>query len=199
VSRPRLLATRLALHDVRDVESHVRALLDSRLAEWGARLDPDLYDDALTYLVTKCWELSGLDVDGRQRRVYVARIHSDGDPDDDGHQIGPYPTRLQRDDAVVQLLDLQPGLVAELVTISPAGAFDPQIGLAFSTYSRRILSARVVDWYRQTFGDARYGTRIREVSLDVPHDDDQPTLGDRPDLAAAGQLEEVLTRVALDR
>src|SRR3712207_7221691 len=34
--------------------------------------------------------------------------------------------------------------------------------------SRRILSARVVDWYRQKFGDSRYGgDRRRELSLNA--------------------------------
>jgi hypothetical protein len=100
----RLLGAAFALHDVRDVEAHVRALLDARLREWGARLRPNEYEDALSYLIDKCWELS---------RVY-----------------------------------------------------DPTLGLSFSTYSRRILTARVVDWYRTTYGDARYGTQHRHVSLE---------------------------------
>jgi hypothetical protein len=210
VSRPRLLAATLALHDVRDVEAHVRALLDSRLAGWGARLDSELYDDALTFLVTKCWELSGIDENGHPRSCWYARLYESPDEieaGDEGRRIGPYQSQLLLDLAI----ERNGPMIAEPYTAPPPGAYDPTIGLAFSTYSRRVLSSRVVDWYRQTFGDARYGTRIREVSLDAPRrrsdsptqetaDDATPGLShDRPDPAAGQELEEVLTRVALAR
>ncbi len=55
---PRLLREPLPLYDVRDVEAHVRSTLDSRLAEWGAKLSPRLYEDALRYLLGVLYELA---------------------------------------------------------------------------------------------------------------------------------------------
>ena len=142
---PRLLPRPLALHDVRDFEAHVRALIDARLSEWGARLTPELHEDLLAYLLGVGWELS---------------------------------------------LRYQPG---------------PD--LTFSTYSRRILRARVVDWYRSTFHDARYVQNVTEVSLYAftEVDEEETTFlerhdGHRDELnrhASRDHLEEVLTRASL--
>lgn len=142
---PRLLGQVLPLHDVRDIEAHVRSLLDARLAEWGARLDPERYEDALSYLLGKAVELSK--------------------------------------------------------------NYRPSPDLAFSTYSRRILRARVVDWYRLTFHDARYVQNVTTVSLygGIGDDDEQLYVerdaGELDELnrhSHRDEMEEVLTRVALD-
>ena len=53
-----LLNGRLSLHDVANVEAFVRAALDDRLRLWGAHLRPHDYEEALTELLTVCWELS---------------------------------------------------------------------------------------------------------------------------------------------
>lgn len=45
--------------------------------------------------------------------------------------------------------------------------YDPSRGLSFSTYAYRMLSLRVADWYRATFGDNRRRKRqVQLVSLD---------------------------------
>jgi hypothetical protein len=154
VSCPRLYATPLALHDVRDIESHVRALLDIQLSIWHASLDTLQYQDALSYLLLVAYQL--------------------------------------------------------------ALRYDPSASsLAFSTFSRRILRVRVADWYRDTFGDARYDLHGRETSYDAFLDrrDDvdedaswldrhSPTSrADRVDElhrdAYVDSIEDLLTRVAL--
>lgn len=130
----KLLAAPVALHDVRDVESLCRRVLSRRLEAWGAWLRPEEYDDALSYLVSTCWELSR--------------------------------------------------------------GYDPTKGLSFSTYATRTLALRVVDWYRDRFGDSRYGGSKPALSLDL--------LAESLDLPVEDLLErqedlseEVLTRVAV--
>jgi hypothetical protein len=202
----RLLSVQLALHDVRDPEAHVRVLLDSRLAEWGARLDGPAYEDALTYLLELCWELSGLDANGEPRICWWARLFIDAEEIDAGdtvEELGPFPSEIARDRAVetyVCTMTEQP--IVELHEGRPRGAYDPAFGLSFSTYSRRILSLRVVDWYRRTFHDSRYGQDRREVSLDAMAEryearGEAPeqfldTLAQDPDL-----LDDVLTRATV--
>lgn len=169
----RLLSTPFPLWDVRDVEAHVRTLLDARLREWGARLSAAQYEDALTYLVDKCWELAGLNGDGKTLRyVYVAVIHvTAADAEPFVQELGPFP----REDRCREIGGRKADeirstgalVVLEVISRRPRGAYEPSAGLAFATYSRRILTARVVDWYRQTFGDSRYGSNRRDVSLDA--------------------------------
>lgn len=145
---PRLLTTPIAVHDVRDIEAHVRAILDSGLAELAARLDASLYEDAHSFLVARGLEL------GR--------------------------------------------------------GYDPTRGLSFSTYSRRILRLRLADWYRSTFGDARYDRAGRETSYDALTDrgEDADEYLDRRGPGArsdridelhrrADPLEDVVSRAAL--
>lgn len=55
----KLLGSPLELHDVRDTESLCRSVLDRVLRTWGARLKPDDYEDALTFLLEHAWKLSG--------------------------------------------------------------------------------------------------------------------------------------------
>jgi DNA-directed RNA polymerase specialized sigma24 family protein len=53
-----LLGRELSLHDVRDVEAFVRRVADRQLQAWGAYLRTDDYEDLISYLVGKAWELS---------------------------------------------------------------------------------------------------------------------------------------------
>lgn len=54
----RLLQGTLELHDVRDVEGLCRSILDRVLHSWGARLQRDDHEDALSYLIATAWRLS---------------------------------------------------------------------------------------------------------------------------------------------
>lgn len=165
-----------SLWDVRDVEAHVRTLLDARLREWGARLDAPKYDDALAFLVALCWRLSGLQADGRTLRFEtVAEIHCTlvegtfaGGDTSFTQTLGPFPSRGRAEAAFAAWRPTAQHVhvVVSYLERRPAGSYDPTVGLAFSTYSRRILSRRVVDWYRATFGDNRYGGNPKPVSLD---------------------------------
>jgi hypothetical protein len=197
--RARLLGAPCPLHDVRDPEAHVRVLLDARLGQSGARLDADYYEDALTFLLEICWELSGLDDGGRPRVVWYVDVYIDGeeiDAGDEAQQLGPFPREARA--IAVQLGWVDRGFIAGVREGRPPGAYDPDLGLSFSTYSRRVLSLRVADWYRRTFGDSRYGGRRRELSLNAmatargePVEEFLDTLSD-----GADETEEVLTRVA---
>lgn len=160
-SSPRLLNGSIPLHDVRDVEAHVRALLDAYLREKNAHLRPKEYEDALDYLVGKCWDLSGLDVGGNAKIAWWAIVRDENDIEDpDAEQLGPYDNEL---DAIAKTQHLP---FVELYEGQPRGAYNAKFGLSFSTYSRRILTRRVVDWYRGTYGDARYGSERRDISLE---------------------------------
>jgi hypothetical protein len=167
----RLFGPAFALWDVRDVEAHVRTLLDAQLRVWGARLDAAKYDDALAYLVDICWRLSGLQGNGRTQRIEHFAVLVSGEI----HlELGPFPSRDRAESAVSDWRveqDVPPAIAVTYLERRPVGAYDPKQGLAFSTYSRRILSRRVVDWYRHTFGDNRYGGNPKPLSLDQLVDD----------------------------
>jgi hypothetical protein len=46
-------------------------------------------------------------------------------------------------------------------------SYNENLGLAYSTYCFRMLKLRLVDWYRSTFGDSRYGNGVRpQASVD---------------------------------
>jgi hypothetical protein len=197
----RLLGEPRPLHDVRDPEAHVRALLDSRLATWGAHLNADLYEDALTFLLGVCWELGGLNADGGARAVWFVQIWLDPEElvDAEGpEELGPF-TSIDRCNEVAEA-QMHRGFIVSLRAAAPKGAYDASLGLSFSTYSRRILTNRVVDWYRRTFHDSRYGAGQQpELSLNAmasvsgePIEEFLDTLTDGTD-----PNEEVLTRVAL--
>lgn len=209
----RLFGQPFALWDVRDVEAHVRTLLDAYLRERGAHLDATKYDDALSYLVETCWRLAGLRDDGTQRRLHYAEISIAGAR---SIALGPFgdEDRARAAAGDWRQANLPAGVFSFVGYRSErqAGAYDPSFGLAFSTYSRRILSRRIVDWYRDTFGDSRYGDRPKPVSLDqmadrwLEDDDQQPAGRARPgfvdDLnrhAYYDPTEEVLTRAAIAR
>lgn len=53
-----MLSSRWQLHDVPDVEQECRIALDQALRRHNARLTPDDYDDALSFLLGEVWQLS---------------------------------------------------------------------------------------------------------------------------------------------
>lgn len=172
----------LRLWDVRDVHAHVRALIEPTLRLRTARLDETKKESLVDYLVEVCWLLSGLEADGRTPRYVWAAYLSITYPEprwsslygrvEGGRvRLGAW-VKLERADAiaadVAERIRAHYGYRVEISTCQerPRGAYDPLRGLAFSTYSRRILSNRIWDWYRDTFGDSRYGGRIIPVSLE---------------------------------
>lgn len=140
---------------------------------------------ATQYLLQVCWELSGLEADGKTLRL-VWELRATIAPqyvDDYFRAMRPlqFPKREQAKLALEQLLRRHRLIFIAIVEARPRGAYDPARGIAFSTYSRRILSRRVWDWYRQDpeFGDTRYRDRRgREESLEAlsarGRDDDEP-------------------------
>lgn len=128
-------------HAVLDVEAHCRNVLDHYLRSRGGRLNQVEYENALAFLVTLAWRLSGLDAAGR-----------------------PLDPR-------------------------PRGAFDPSRGIAFSTYTHRVLSLRMTDWYRDRFYDKRYGQRPAEESLESLAEAASRRQGDRDGGDPMGYLE----------
>lgn len=53
-----MLLRQWSLHDVEDVEAFCGRVLDERLKRFGAVLRPDVYDDAMAYLLVETWKLS---------------------------------------------------------------------------------------------------------------------------------------------
>jgi hypothetical protein len=54
-----VLSRQWSLHDVEDVEAFCARVLDERLKRFGGTLRPEMYEDALAYLVVEAWKLSG--------------------------------------------------------------------------------------------------------------------------------------------
>jgi hypothetical protein len=54
----RILATKLSLHDIGDVEAYCAAVLDRSLRRQRGFLKPDDREDALSHLIATAWELS---------------------------------------------------------------------------------------------------------------------------------------------
>jgi hypothetical protein len=172
---------RLTLWDVRDVEAHVRAIADATLREWKARLDQERKDELVAFLVGECWRISGLAANGAPRHEHVAELRItfasphwsslDGIVKGFDLPVGPFERLLDAVNAAGELAATH-AAAGDHVEISfakrrPRGAYDPERGLSFSTFSRRILSLRIVDWYRLTFGDSRYGDHQIPVSLEA--------------------------------
>jgi hypothetical protein len=162
------------LWDVANSEAHVRATLDATLKAAGARLNGAQYERAFAFLLAKCWELSGVEGDGTTLR-YVYELHGFLVPRRLGEEFEPIklPQFPQRETAELVLEELQRRRrvsFPRVERVRPRGAYDPGRGLSFSTYSRRILSQRVWDWYRSDpeFGDSRYESRREhEESLEA--------------------------------
>lgn len=196
----RLLGSDQGLWDVRNLEAHCRGALDAGLNKKGGRLSTDQYERCLQYLRQKCWEMSGLQADGRTLR-HVWEIRGFVKP---AGARDPYkPLKLQQFGSQLSaeraLADLQtrlPIAFASIHKVRPRGAYDPSKGISFSTYSWRLLSDnRISDWYRSDpeFGDTRYASNRRtEESLEalgsrLNHDGDENGGGDLP--AKFGRLE----------
>lgn len=172
----------LALHDVRDVHAHVRALIYPALGQKAARLDEAKRQSLVDYLVQVCWLLSGLQADGRSpRHLWAAYLKIKypeprwsslyGLIDGGTVRVGAWIQRDRADElaaGIAERIRAHHGYEVEFWTCEerPRGSYDPAFGLSFSTYSRRILSNRIWDWYRDTFGDSRYGGKTIPVSLD---------------------------------
>lgn len=87
------------------------------------------------------------DVEGLARRAL----------DDSITSWGARLSALDYEDAMSYLLE---------VMVRLAGSYDPAKGRnSFSTFAYRILRRRVVDWYREAKGDARYGHHKRIVAI----------------------------------
>jgi hypothetical protein len=224
----KLLGVPWEMHDVRDAEAHARTLLDRKLAAWGARLSTTEYELALSYLLGIMWQLSGLAKDGPERRVYFVAGNAEGRSDEVfslqletfDFELGPFP-QMHNAESELEAVTAKPYVLAAAIeTRRPAGAYDPTLGLSFSTYSYRILSRRVVDWYRVHFHDSRYeptdaldrSTSIeqliaqREESEDAGGYLERRGPGARADFidelhpnAYDDPTEEVLTRLAIGR
>lgn len=172
------LYPRFSLWDVRDVEGHVRATLEQALRIKNARLNRDLKDKFVTSLVELCWKLSGLEQDGRSLRYeHFAEILVVGRRK--AFAIGPYRSEQTVQDAVTRWRErnLPPGAFSFVGYRAqrPKGAYDPSRGLSFSTYSRRIITPRVIDCFRENLGDSRYGDKPQELSLDQLLDEHEAT------------------------
>lgn len=166
------------LWDVANCEAHVRATLDATLKAAGARLNGAQYERAFAFLLAKCWELSGLEGDGKTLR-YVFEVHGFLVPRRLGGEFKPifnqekppqFPHRETAEKVLEELQRRARVCFPRIERVRPRGAYDPGHGLSFSTYSRRILSQRVWDWYRSDpeFGDTRYESRReREESLEA--------------------------------
>lgn len=59
-------------------------------------------------------------------------------------------------------------MFARVDCVRPRSAYMPGRGLSFSSYSRRILTLQIADWYRSDpeFGDTRYGNGERPESIE---------------------------------
>lgn len=172
---------RLQLWDVRDVEAHVRVIVDSWLREWNARLDATKRDLLVRWLIRTCWLLSGLKEDGRTLRPGYAPLLTITYPAPRWSSVyglveqrlfEPPPYNLQGEavaaGAKFAAWFAQDGssVEVEIVERRPRGAYDPSFGISFSTYSRRTLTRRIIDWYREEFKDRRYGPQELPLSLE---------------------------------
>jgi len=163
------------LWDVDNVEAHVHATLDAALDQKRARLNPQQYQRAFAFMWSLCWELSGLESDGRTER-WVWEVQGFYAPR--GRLDGFTPIKLQQfprpESAQIALERLQQRaqlVLTSIETVRPRGAYDSSHGIAFVTYSRRVMMKRLPDWYRgdPEFGDNRYaGSRLeREISYEA--------------------------------
>lgn len=85
------------------------------------------------------------DVPALARKAMDARLN----------EFGAHLTPQDKEDALAYLI----ATAWEL-----SRSYDKKLGPAYSTYCFRMLKLRLVDWYRMTFGDARYGGGPRLVA-----------------------------------
>jgi hypothetical protein len=173
-----------SLWDVDNVEAHVHATLDAALlANNGSWLSREQYQRAFTFLLWKCWELSGLKagysqpgVDGEGLR-YVWEVRGFIAPRGPLEQYTPiklpqFPTEAGAETALALLAELHTLAFESVAKVRPRGAYDPaKSAWSFCTYSRKILTKRLADWYRsdEDFGDSRYkkSRRVDEESIEA--------------------------------
>lgn len=163
-----------ALWDVLNVEAHVRASLDATLNAHVPYLAPAAKERAFQYLLQTCWELSGLEADGATFRLVweLSATIAPRRAQEEFKQLRPlqFPKREQAELALARLQQRHGLILVKIELARPRGAYDPTKGISFSTYSRRILSRRLWDWYRSDpeFGDTRYRVnRGQEESLEA--------------------------------
>jgi hypothetical protein len=161
--------------DVENVEAHVRTTLDAALDAKRARLNPEQYQRAFAFMWSLCWELSGLSRDGMTLR-WCWEIRGFYAPSTFSEDLVPIklpqqPTEERAQHVLDLVRDRRRLLLTSIAKTRPRGAYDPARGLAFSTYSRRVMMNRLTDWYRSDpeFGDNRYdGNRLdREISFEA--------------------------------
>ena len=174
----RLYGPGFSLWDVRDVEAHVRATLQAALDAKSAYLKPEVKDKFVEQLVIVCWRLSGLEADGRTPRLeHFAEIRVAGRTKT--VSLGPYRSEEVVQQAVAdwRAAHVPVGVISFVGYRSqrPRGAYDPSRGISFSTYSRGVVTKRVVDCFRGHLGDSRYGQKPRELSLDQLIDEQEST------------------------
>jgi hypothetical protein len=152
----------------------VRATLDATLKAHVPYLAPDPKERAFQYLLQTCWELSGLQADGKTLR-FVWELRATIAPRRAHEEFKPlrplqFPKREKAEFALERLSQRHVLILVTIEQARPRGAYDPKKGISFSTYSRRILSRRLWDWYRSDpeFGDTRYRiNRGQEESLEA--------------------------------
>lgn len=171
--RDRLFPQPLRLWDVLDVEAHVRAALESTLAARNARLQPDVKEKALQFLITTCWELGGLTTGGEPRFITETRMLVDCGPGLEQKLVTRHTATILRAHHALETFRSRlpwPARVVsyEFASVRPPSAYRPGETISFSTYSRQIISMRVWDWYRSDMGDDRYegSSRRNELSLE---------------------------------
>lgn len=148
----------------------MRAILDHALKALRARLNGHQTERLYQFLLVKCWELSGLEADGETPR-YVWELRGFLSP---RGKFEPYtPIKLPQFATERSVAIALEGIGrrvawASIEKVRPRGAYDPSKGLAFATYSHRLLTLRVADWYRADpeFGDSRYSSGQRDSSLE---------------------------------
>jgi hypothetical protein len=162
------------LWDVDNVEAHVRASLDAALEAKGARLNAKQYQRAFAFMWSLCWELSGLEDDGKTLR-WMWEVQGFVAPRGPLEEFRPIklrqlPSERSAELALEQIQRRHQTVFASVVKVRPRGSWDRRFGLAFATYSRRMIAKRVPDWYRTDpeFGDDRYGGNrlTREISYE---------------------------------
>lgn len=152
----------------------MRSTLDATLKAHVPYLAPDPKERAFQYLLQTCWELSGLEADGVTFRL-VYELRATIAPRRAYEAFKPlrplqFPKREQAEVALERIRLRHELIFVSIELARPRGAYDPTKGISFSTYSRRILSRRLWDWYRSDpeFGDTRYRVnRGQEESLEA--------------------------------
>lgn len=169
-----------SLWDVDNVEAHVHSTLDAALqANNGSWLSPPQYQRAFAYLLAKCWELGGLQAGYSRpgsageglRFVWEVRgflapraARERYEPIFPAKNPPQFPTRPAAESATAAIAAVRRLVAVSFVEVRPRGAYEPaRSSLSFSTYSRRILTKRLTDWYRsdEDFGDSRYRSSRR--------------------------------------